>query len=250
MNIIVCVKRVPDTETKVKIGGDEKTIDEQGVQFVLNPYDEIAVEEALRIKEKQGKGEVTILSVGSAESATTIRSALAMGADRGILVKDDSKWRDPVSVAGAIAAVLQDKEYDILFFGRQAVDDQSLQVGPMVAAKLEVPCVTDIAKLEIEGEVATCHREAEGGTEVIEVALPGAFTAQKGLNEPRYASLRGIMQAKRKPLDEVTAEFPEEKTVTVKMEYPAPRKAGKIVGEGPEAVPELVRLLQEEAKLL
>src|SRR6185295_1913244 len=150
MNILVCVKRVPDTATKIKIAGDGKTIDEAGVQFVVNPYDEFAIEEALRLKEKAGKGEVIALSLGPADAVTTLRSALAMGADKAIHVKDDAKRRDPYSVAKTLAKVIEglSPKPDLIFTGRQAVDDQSLTVGPMLATFLGLPCVTDIVKLD------------------------------------------------------------------------------------------------------
>jgi electron transfer flavoprotein beta subunit len=252
VNILVCVKRVPDTATKIKIGGDGKNIDEAGVQFVLNPYDEFAVEEAIKLKEKAGKGEVTVLSIGGADTQTVLRNALAMGADKGIHVKDDVKRRDPASIAKTIAKVAEglNPKPDLIFCGRQAVDSQALTVGPMLATFLGMPCVTDIVKLTLEGTKATVEREIEGGHEVVEVELPALFTTNKGLNEPRYASLKGIMAAKKKPIQEMTVPFAEERTTVRKMEYPPERKGGKIVGQGPEAVPELVRLLKEEAKAL
>ncbi len=252
MNILVCIKRVPDTATKIKVGADGKVIDEAGVQFVLNPYDEFAVEEAIRIKEKAGKGEVTVVSVGGADAATVIRNALAMGADKGIHVKDDAKRRDPCAVAKTLAKVVEglNPKPDLIFCGRQAVDDQSLTVGPMLATFLGLPCVTDIVKLDLADGKAVVSREIEGGHEVVEVDLPALLTTNKGLNEPRYASLKGIMAAKKKPIQDLAIPIAEERTIVRKMEYPPERKGGKIVGTGPEAAPELVRLLKEEAKAL
>ena len=253
MNILVCVKRVPDTASKLKIAGDGKTIDEAGVQFVVNPYDEFAIEEALRLKEKAGKGEVTVLSVGPADAVTTLRSALAMGADKAIHLKDDAKRRDPYSVAKTLAKVIEglSPKPDLVFAGRQAVDDQALTVGPMLATFLGLPCVTDIVKLDASAwPKVTVHREIEGGHEVVEVEAPAVFTTNKGLNEPRYASLKGIMAAKKKPIEEKKVDFAEEGTLVAKMDYPPERKGGRIVGTGPEAAPELVRLLREEAKAL
>jgi electron transfer flavoprotein beta subunit len=253
MNILVCVKRVPDTATKIKIAGDNKTIDEGGVQFVVNPYDEFAIEEALRLKEKAGKGEVTVLSIGPADAASTLRSALAMGADKAIHLKDDAKRRDPYSVAKTLAKVVEglSPKPDLVFCGRQAVDDQALTVGPMLATFLGLPCVTDIVKLDASAfPKVTVHREIEGGHEVVEVEGPALFTTNKGLNEPRYASLKGIMAAKKKPIEERKVEFAEEATLVAAMEYPPERKGGRIVGQGAEAAPELVRLLKDEAKAL
>ena len=253
MNILVCVKRVPDTASKIKIGADGKTIDEAGVQFIMNPYDEFAIEEALLLKEKKvGKGEVTVLTMGGAEAATKMRDALAMGADKGIHVKDDAKRRDPYSVAKTLAKVVEgmNPRPDLILLGRQAVDDQSLTVGPMLATFLGLPCVTDIMKLEVQGGKLVVEREIEGGHEVVEVEPPAVLSANKGLNAPRYASLKGIMAAKKKPVQDMAVPFAEERTVIRKMEYPPERKGGRIVGNGPEAVPELVRLLKEEAKAL
>jgi len=252
MNILVCVKRVPDTASKLKIAADNKNIDEAGVQFVMNPYDEFAVEEAIKLKEKAGKGEVTVISIGGPDTQAILRNALAMGADKAIHVKDEAKRRDPASIAKTIAKLVGDMaaKPDLIFCGRQAVDEQALTVGPMLATFLGYPCVTDVVKLAVADGKATAHREIEGGHEVVEAALPALFTTNKGLNEPRYASLKGIMAAKKKPLEEKTVPFAEERTIVRKMEYPPERKGGKIVGNGPEAAPELVRLLKDEAKAL
>jgi electron transfer flavoprotein beta subunit len=252
LNILVCVKRVADSTAKIKVAGDNKTVDEAGLQFVLNPYDEFAVEEAIKLKEKAGKGEVTVVSIGGADAQAVLRNALAMGADKGIHVKDDAKRRDPSSIARSLAKVVEglNPKPDLILCGRQAIDEQALTVGPMVATFLGYPCVTDIVKLEMGAGKATVSREIEGGHEVVEVDLPALFTTNKGLNEPRYASLKGIMAAKKKPIQEMAIPLAEERTVVRKLEYPPERKGGKIVGNGPEAVPELVRLIKEEAKAL
>ncbi len=254
MNILVCMKRVPDTATKIKIAPDGKTIDEAGVQFVINPYDEFAIEEALRLKERAGKGEVVVLTLGPADAAATLRSALAMGADRAIHVRDDARGRDVYSVARTLASAIAglSPAPDLILCGRQAVDDQSLAVGPMIATFLKLPCATDVVKLDASGAPArlVVEREIEGGHEVVEVELPALLTTNKGLNEPRYASLKGIMAAKKKPIQELRMELAPEGTTVARMEYPPERAGGRIVGTGPEAVPELVRLLKEEAKVL
>jgi len=249
MNIVVCVKRVPDSSARVKIAADGKSVDPAGIEFVLNPYDEYAVEEALRLKEKAGAGDVTILALGGPESAETIRKALAMGADRGIHLKDASP-RDFFSTASAIAAELKGRPLDILLFGNKAIDDDGAQVAAMIATLLGLPYVGVITKLELNGTVATVHRPIEGGTEVVQVALPAAFSAQKGLNEPRFASLKGIMAAKKKPLEEKAPAAAVMNLDLVKLELPPARPAGKIVGTGKEAVPALVKLLREEAKVV
>lgn len=250
MKIAVCIKRVPDSETRVKIAGDGKTLDESGVKFVMNPYDEFAVEEALRRKEKAGTGEVAVICLGPAAAQETIRTALAMGADRGVLLQADKVPADPFEAAKIIAAELKAGGWDLILFGRMAIDDYNHQVGPLVAELLGMPCVTAVSHLEIEGTKGVAEREIEGGIEVVEFALPAVLTADKGLNEPRYPALKGIMTAKKKPL-EVKPVQPGSGAFEVTALTPPPeRKEGKIVGEGAGAVGELVRLLREEAKVL
>ena len=250
MKIAVCVKRVPDSETRVKIAGDGKSLDEAGVKFVLNPYDEFAVEEALRRKEKAGSGEVVVVSLGPAAAQETIRTALAMGADRGVLLQTDKISADPYESAKLIAAELKSSSWDLILFGRMAIDDYNHQVGPLVAELLDLPCVTAVAHLDIEGAKGVAEREIEGGIEVVEFPLPAVLTADKGLNEPRYPALKGIMAAKKKPLEVKPVQAGSGTIQVVALTPPPDRKEGKIVGEGAGAVGELVRLLREEAKVL
>jgi len=252
MKIAVCIKRVPDSETRVKIASDGKSLDEAGVKFILNPYDEFAVEEALRRKEQAAAGEVVVIALGPAAAQETIRTALAMGADRGILLQLDRIPMDGLEVAQALAGELKGAGFDLILFGKMAIDDYNHQVGPMVAELLDLPCVTTVAHLEIEGGKGVAEREIEGGVEVVEFPLPAVLTTDKGLNEPRYPALKGIMAAKKKPL-EVKSLSPGGGAgglEVLALTPPAERKEGKIVGEGPAAVPELVRLLREEAKVL
>jgi electron transfer flavoprotein beta subunit len=250
MKIAVCIKRVPDSETRVKIGPDGKSLDEAGVKFVLNPYDEFAVEEALQRREKAGAGEVVILCLGPAAAQETIRTALAMGADRGVLLQADRIPADGFETAKAVAAALKDGGWDLILFGKMAIDDYNHQVGPMVAELLGLPCVTAVAHLEIEGQKGVAEREIEGGIEVVEFPLPAVLTTDKGLNEPRYPALKGIMAAKKKPLDVKPVQVGAGGIEVLAMTPPPERKEGKIVGEGPDAIPELIRLLREEAKVL
>ena len=247
MNILVCIKQVPDTETRIKIGEDKKSIDPTDVNWILNPYDEYAVEEALQIKERLSDATVTVISVGPEQTTKAIRDALAMGADEAVLVKTDQVL-DSLATAKALAAAIKEMPYDLILSGKQGVDNDNLQVGPMVAELLNIPCVTFISELKLEDGKATVKREVEGGMETIEASLPALFTAEKGLNEPRYPALRGIMMAKRKPIQEKEVEIDSPKIQIVNIEYPPTREGGKIVGEGVDAVPELVRLLREEAK--
>jgi len=246
---VVCIKQVADTETRVRVAADGRTLDPAGVTWILNPYDEFAVEQALRIKEAQGSGEVIVVSLGAAGAQTTLRNALAMGADRAVHLKADGA-PDPLQVARALAEEIRPLGAAIVWCGRQAVDDDAAAVGPMLAELLGLPCVTSIATFELAGETAKVERDIEGGREVYDVTLPALFTTDKGLNEPRYASLKGIMAAKKKPIDEKPAALGDAGVELVKLELPAARAAGRIVGQGVEGASELVRVLREEAKLL
>ncbi len=250
MKIAVCIKRVPDSETRVKIAADGKSLDEAGVKFVLNPYDEFAVEEALRRKEKAGAGEVAVICLGPATAQETIRTALAMGADRGVLLQADKIPADAFETAKVIAAELKSTTWDLILFGRMAIDDYNTQVGSLVAELLGLPCVTAVSHLDIEGTKGVAEREIEGGIEVVDFPLPAVLTADKGLNEPRYPALKGIMAAKKKPLEVKPVQPAAGSLEVVALTPPPDRKAGKIVGEGAGAVGELVRLLREEAKVL
>ena len=246
---IVCIKRVPDSEARVRITADGKGIDPSGVKYIMNPYDEYALEEALRLKEQAGEGTVTVMTVGSDDARETLRSALAMGADDGVLLGSDD-YMDGLCVARALADEIATRDYDLLLFGKQAIDDDSMQVPAMVAQMLALPCATVVVDLNIDGRVATVKREIEGGHEIVEFDLPGVVAAQKGLNEPRYPSLKGIMAAKRKPLEEKNITLASPKIELLGLTPPPPRPEPQIVGEGPDAVPELVRRLREEAKVL
>ena len=248
MNIAVLVKLVPATEAILKIAADRRTIDTSDLNLVLNPFDEYAVEEALQLKAKDG-GTVTVISLGGDEAVKALRNSLAMGADEAIHIKSTGGL-DSVGVAKALASVLKDNGFDIIFAGKQAVEDDCSAIGPMVAEFLDIPHVSTVTKLNVEDNKLTAEREFEGGIEVFEASLPALITAQKGLNEPRYASLKGIMMAKRKIITEVDAEASDAKTRVIQLKYPPTRPPGKIVGEGVEAVPELIRLLREEAKVL
>ncbi len=249
MNLVACIKRVPDTATQVRVGADGRSIDANGVSWVVNPYDEFAVEECLRLKEKHG-GTVTVVTLGPAEATKELRHCLAMGADQAVHVKDDQPNRDALATATMLAEALKSIPHDVIFFGKQAVDHDNSQVGLVVATLLDLPAVSEVCKVECDGQKLTVHREAEGLIEVFESPLPCVLTAQKGLNEPRYASLKGIMAAKSKKITEVAPAASAPNAEVVKMELPAPRAPGRIVGQGVAAVSELARLLREEAKVL
>ncbi len=248
MKIVVCVNHVPDTAAKINIAADGKSIDKNGVAYVVNPYDEFAIEEGLRIKEKHG-GEVITVSLGNDTHKETLRKALAMGVDKAVLLKETGE-RDSFGVATALAEYLKEVSPDVIFFGKQSVDGDNSAVGVMVAELLGLPSVSVVVKLELQGTKVIAEREIEGGREKVEVTLPAVFTAQKGLNEPRYPALKGIMAAKSKPIEERTPTVTEQKVQVIAMRKPTSKAAGKIVGSDASAVPELVRLLQEEAKVL
>lgn len=250
MKIAVCVKRVPDSEARIKIGDDGKRINESGVKFVLNPYDEFAVEEALRLKEAAGSGEVVVYTLGTEVSQETIRTALAMGADRGVLLKSADVSLDPLPVARALAAALGDEACDLILFGKLAIDDASHATGIMVAELLGLPAVSAASRLAIQDGKGTAEREIEGGVEVVEFGLPAVVTAEKGLNEPRYPALKGIMMAKKKPLDVRDVVLEPAGIEVLALSPPPDRAPGRIVGEGPEAVPALIEALRSEAKVL
>lgn len=249
MKLFVCVNQVPDTETKVKVGQDGKTIDRSEINLILNPYDEFAVEAALQLKDKFG-GEVTYVSAGNDSHKEVIRKALAMGGDKGIHIKTEDTG-DSYSVASMIAAALKDAGAEMIFFGKQSIDYDDSAVGTMVAEMLGLPSASVVVKLDVDEGAgkAVCEREIEGGKETVELSLPCVISAQKGLNEPRYPSLKGIMAAKSKPIQEVTPAPAEPLTEVTAMRKPAPKQPGKILGTDKTAVPELVRLLHEEAKI-
>ena len=249
MDVIVCVKRVPDTETRIRLGGGAISIDPNGVKFIISPYDEYALEAALRTKEAAGAGEVTLLSMGDDATQETLRAGLAMGADKAVLLSG-TVTMDGLATAKALAAELSGRSPTLILFGVKAADDDQQQIGPMTATLLGLPCVTGVAAFEVRADKAVCHREVEGGVEVVEVQLPGVVTITKGMYDPRYASLKGIMAAKKKPLELKVAAVAESRLAVQNLAYPPERAAGRIVGQGPDAAAELVRLLREEANVL
>lgn len=248
MKIAVCVSHVPDTAAKVNVGPDGKSIDPNGVTYVVNPYDEFAIEEALKIKEAEN-GEVVAISVGPDANKESLRKALAMGADSAVLLKDENP-RDSIGVAKALAEEIKAQDAKLVFFGKQSVDYDNSITAQLTSELLGYNSVSVVVDLKVEGEKVTAEREIEGGREVVETSLPVIIAAQKGLNEPRYASLKGIMQAKKKTIEEKTPEAYENMVEVVSMKKPPAKQPGKIIGEDVSAVPELVKLLREEAKVI
>ena len=264
MDILVCMKQVPDTETKIVVNPQGSGIVTDGIKYVMNPYDEFAVEEALRIKEKEG-GTVTIVCMGPQRSTEAIRTALAMGADKGVHLNDAAfEGADSYSTAKALAAAIKPLSYDIILGGKQAVDHDNAQVYAALAELLGISHVSIVTKLTVDAAAksAVAEREVEGGAkEVIQVSLPAFIACQKGLNEPRYASLPGIMKAKKKPIDAVdlaksglSADEAGEKGAKLKItkySLPPERGGGQILeGEPDEVAAKVVKLLREEAKAI
>ncbi|KPB05478.1 electron transfer flavoprotein subunit beta/FixA family protein [Bacillus sp. CHD6a] len=257
MNIFVLLKRTFDTEERLTVSNG--SINEDGAEFIINPYDEYAVEEAIQVRDTHG-GEVTVVTVGSEEAEKELRTALAMGADKAVLIntEDDVENGDQFTTAKIMAEFLKDKDADLIIGGNVAIDGGSGQVGPRVAELLDIPYVTTITKLEIEGGKATIVRDVEGDSEVIETTLPLLVTAQQGLNDPRYPSLPGIMKAKKKPLEELELDDldldeddVEAKTKTLEIYLPPKKEAGRVLqGELDAQVKELVSALRNEAKVI
>lgn len=251
MKIAVCIKRVPDMEQRFRIAGNGTAVDEAGLKYAMSDFDEWAVEAALQLNEKHGGGEIVVISLGPDAVQETIRKALAMGADRGVQLKVDQLPFDGAAVAAALAAELKDGGYDLILFGKLAVDSSSGVTGPMVAELLGLPCVTAVSRLDIENGRGRAERAVEGAVEVMEFPLPAVITVDQGLvAQARYPALKGIMAAKKKPLEVRPAQLGEGGIQVTRMELPPERAPGRIIGEGAAAVPELVRLLQEEAKVL
>ncbi len=244
------MKQVPDTETKVKISGDGRTLDESEVNFILNPYCEFAVEEALKIREQLG-GEVCLLTVGPAEAKTALRSGLAMGADTAVhLLAEGSRIMDSSAVARALAREIGDQAPDLVLMGKKSVDADMSAVPPLVAAFTNMPIVTGIGAAEYTDAGTRVRRDSEDGQESFDSSWPCILTTDKGLNTPRYASLKGIMAAKKKTIEEKAPDLPEGKSSISAMTYPPAAAPGRIVGNGAEAVPELIRLLRDEARVI
>lgn len=249
MKIVVCVSTVPDSTTKIKVGGSGKSIDETGVTFIINPYDEFAVEEAVKLKEKNG-GEVIVISFGNDKAKEGIKKAFQMGADKGILVKSANDDFDSFMVAKNLAAVIKDINPDIVLFGKQSIDFDGLLVPKMTAEFLNLPSVNVVTKLEINGQDAVIEREIEGGKETLKAKLPLVIGTQKGINNPRYPNLKSIMASKSKPIEEkASVDEPLKSTVTT-MKLPDAKGKGKLFTDGAANVPELVRLLREKAKVI
>ncbi len=250
MKLAVCIKRVPDMEMRFKVASSGTSIDESGLKFDMSDFDGYAAEIAIQITEKLGAGEVTVISLGPDVVQETLRKALSMGAHRAVHLKQDAPVSDGLAVATALAAELKDGGYDLVLLGRMAVDTQNRSTGAFVAELLGLPFISAISKLDVDGGLVKARRELEGAYELIECPLPAVVTIDEGIARARYPSLKGIMAAKKKPMESKPAQLGAITYQLEKLELPAERAAGRIIGEGKDAVPELVRLLKEEAKVL
>lgn len=244
MKILVALKQVPDTETKIKVAADGKSLDPADVKWITSPYDEYALEEALRLKESKG-AEVVAVAVGDDKAKDVLRNALALGSDQAVLVKA-AEVGDPLAVGKALAAYAKDKGFDLLLFGNKGFGSDNGAVGPIVAELLGLGHAGLVTKLELGEGSFRAEREGDAGTEVVEGALPAVITAQRGLNDPRYASLKGIMAAKKKPIEEIEAAAVSASAVVSALALPSARPEGKKV----EDAAALVALLRDEAKVL
>ncbi len=244
MKILVCISHVPDTTTRIAFEGN-KGLNAAGVQFIINPYDEMALTRALELKEA-GSGTVTVINIGPAATEPTLRKALAIGADDAIRV--NAEPTDAFFVASQIAEVAKKNSYDLILTGRESIDYNSAQVGPMLAELLGIPCISIATKLDVSGTLATIEREIDGGKEVLEAALPLVATAQKGMAEPRIPNMRGIMSARTKPLQTLEASGDTTLSASVAYELPPAKQACKMVSKDNPG--ELVNLLHSEAKAI
>jgi electron transfer flavoprotein beta subunit len=256
LNIFVVIKRTFDTEEKIMINNGK--VSEDGAEFIINPYDDYAIEEAMKLREEHG-GEVTVVTIGEDEAEKQLRTALAMGADKAVLINNENvEAGDPFTIATILATFFKEKEPDIILAGNVTVDGGTGQVGPRLGEELEISVVTAITKLIVDGDIATMERDVEGDIEVIEAKLPLLVTCQQGLNEPRYPSLPGIMKAKKKPLETLELEDldleeadVEAKLKTIDIYLPPVKGAGKILeGDLKQQAKELITLLKTEAKIL
>lgn len=257
MNIYVCIKQVPDTETKVKLNADSSWIDTAGIKWIMSPYDEFAVEEALRLREKNAGSTVTVLSAGPARVAEAIRTALAMGADNGIHVEIPENADNNLAAKALAGALKKEAKVDVVFTGKEAIDDGAAQTSQLIAEYFGMPYITVALNAEYGASSIKCRREVEGGAiEVLEAQMPVLIAAQKGMNEPRYASLPNIMKAKKKEIKalkmaDVGASESDQKIRYKNFQLPPPKQAGKkIAGDPATQAKELVRLLHEEAKVV
>ncbi|MEY5130967.1 MAG: hypothetical protein RL734_1034 [Bacteroidota bacterium] len=248
MNILVCISQVPDTTAKIQVSGDGKSIEKTGVKFILNPYDEFAIEEGLRLRERFG-GTVTALTIGPETSKEILRTALAMGVDKAGIVKTDDIL-DSYNVAENIAGYAKSISPDLVIFGRQSIDFDSSGMAPMVAEMLDLPSISVVSSWNIENNAITAERDIEGGKEVLTCSVPCVISAQKGLNDPRYPKLPDIMKAKSKPIEEIASCHGSALVSLTSMALPSSKRVGMIVGDSEAEIASVVTALHEQAKVI
>lgn len=248
MNILVCISQVPDTTAKIQVSGDGKSIEKTGIKFILNPYDEFAIEEGLRLRERFG-GTVTALTVGPETSKEILRTALAMGVDKAGIVKTDDIL-DSYNVAENIAGYAKSISPNLVIFGRQSIDFDSSGMAPMVAEMLDLPSISVVSSWNIENNAITAERDIEGGKEVLTCSIPCVISAQKGLNDPRYPKLPDIMKAKSKPIEEIASCHGSALVSLTSMALPSSKRVGMIVGDSEAEIASVVTALHEQAKVI
>ena len=258
MDVLACIKRVPDTGAKIVLTDDQLQIDTSGLGFTMSPHEECAIEEAIQQVEEHG-GSSTVLTLGPEEATEQLRTGLAMQADEAVLLETDGEEWPPRATAGAIADAIREQSdgdgvgFDLLLFGNESADMENYQVGVRVATELDLPCVTGIKGLDVEGDTAVAEREISGGAEIYEVDLPAVVTVKEGINEPRYASMRAKMQARRKEVQRIDPGYAEGEGTFEKVRLEAPEtddSSAEILGDSPEAATEIVEVLQDEIEVL
>jgi len=249
MNILVCVSRVPDTASRIQIDPSGKKINSAGLKYIVNPYDEFALEEAIRLTEKNG-GEVTAVTVGDASSQDVLRTALAMGAHKAVLVEGLENTADRDVVVNSLADVARELSPDLIILGRQSIDYDNYQTTSMLGALLDQPSISVVSKLDVDGNNIKAERDVEGGKELLETTLPAVISVQKGINEPRYPKLPQIMQAKKKPIDKKTVSSSDSDIEILSMELPSKDRVGMIVGDSDSDIDQVIKALHENAKVI
>lgn len=257
MDVLACVKRVPDTGAKIVLTDDQRDIDTSSLGFTMSPHEECAVEEAVQLVEEHG-GTGTVLTLGSEEATEQLRTGLAMQADEAVLLETDGSEWGPRATAGAIADAIRERGddgvgFDLLLFGNESADVANYQVGVRVAAALDLPCVTGIKSLDVEDGLAVAKRDVSGGEEVYELDLPAVVTVKEGLNKPRYASMRAKMESRRQEVERLQPEHEERPGTFEKVRLEAPEEddsEAEVLGEGVEAVPNVVDVLGDDVEVL
>ncbi len=250
MKIVVCMKQVPDTEANIKIGSDQKSVVESGMTFIVNPFDEFAIEEALKKRQDGAAESIAVIAMGPERTKDALRSALELEVDEVLHLLTEEDCLDGLAVARVLSEQIKNRDYGLILMGKEAIDDGNMQVGPMIGELLGVPCITLATQIDVDGDKVTVKRTTDSGIEILECPLPCIVTCEKGLNEPRYPSIRGKMKAKKKEVPQQAVPLGTPRVEKMSLAYPQAREGGRVIGEGPGAVAELVRVLKEEAQVI